>query len=89
MVAKFNSKCQDRCGLPIHAGHDEIERGHYGFRHVDCEQAHLFAWIRERLAAGDLISDVQIKLATTPNLTPELRMTGSIYALDYENQEAA
>lgn len=79
MVAKFNGKCQDRCGLTIHAGHDEIERGHFGFRHVDCEWASMQRWIRERIDAGDLVSDVQIKLANVGKLNMD---TGS-YAIDY------
>jgi len=81
-IAQFNGKCQDRCGLRIHAGHDVIEAGHYGWRHADCEQAHLFAWVRDRLAAGDTASDVQIKLLMDRKVTPELRLAGSIYALD-------
>lgn len=89
MVAKFNGKCQDRCGLVIYAGHDEIERGHFGFRHVDCDRARVEAWARERFAAGDLVSDIQFKLASDPHLTPEQKAAASLYALDLPAVAAA
>ena len=84
MIAKYNGMNQDRCGLPIHAGHDEIEAGHFGFRHVDCDRAQAFAWVRERIAAGDSPSDVQLKLMATPGLAPAARVDASVYALDYQ-----
>lgn len=88
MIAKKTSKCLDRCGLTIHAGHDEIEPGHFAWRHVDCDKAHAFAWVRDRLATGDLVSDVQIKLLSTA-ISPELRMAASLYVIECADQRVA
>jgi hypothetical protein len=87
-TARHASKCQDRCGLAIHVG-DEIEPGHFDWRHVDCDKAQAFAWIRERFAAGDSASDIQIKLLSSRHLSAALRMEASTYTLDYYNEQLA
>lgn len=86
MVAKFTTKCQDRCGLKIHEGHDEIERGHFGYRHADCERAQVEAWVRARFDAGDDCCDIQFKIAKATHLDADAKMMASCYALTYADR---
>lgn len=81
MIATKTTKCLDRCGLTIHQGYDEIEPGHFGFRHVDCDKARAEEWIRERIAAGDQVADVQIKLI----MHGDAKYSG--YVLDYADRQ--
>ena len=87
MKATYNGKCLDRCGLRIHAEHDEIEAGHYGWRHQDCDRARLEAWVRERFAAGDECYEVQFK-STKSNESKDRQVAMSLYALAYANELA-
>lgn len=80
MIAKHNGRCNDRCGLRIYAGHDEIERGHFGWRHVDCETANLRAQIRERMAAGATADVVWAWLERSEHLTVDQRIDAIFYA---------
>lgn len=41
------------------------------------------------MAAGDSVSDVQVKLMGAGHLTAELRMQVSMYALDYADERSA
>lgn len=80
LIAKFDGKCQDRCGLRIHAGHDEIERGHFGFRHVDCERAHAEAMVRERVADGWGTERIWAWLNNSPDMTFDQKLDAIAYA---------
>lgn len=92
IVARHDGRCLDRCGLRIHAGHDDIEPGHFGWRHVDCDRAQTEAWVRERMDAGLAVADVQLRLSylgECTHLTAAQRMDASLYALDYADRLAA
>lgn len=80
MVAKFNSKCQDRCGLQIHAGHDEIEPGHFGFHHVDCDKARIEAQIRDKVAQGWSDDQIWPWLDASQELDIQQKIDGIFYA---------
>jgi len=80
MIANFNGKCRDNCGLPIHAGHDEVERGHFGWRHVDCERANVRAQIREKLTEGWTMDSIWTWLERAEHLSMDERVDGIFYA---------
>lgn len=80
MVANFNGKCQDNCGLPIHAGHDMIERGHFGFRHVDCELASVRAQVRDKVAENWSQDEIWAWLERSVQLDLNARIDAIFYA---------
>lgn len=83
MIATKNGKCHDRCGLTIHAGHDEIERGHFGWRHVDCDQASVRSQIRDKLADGWAIDVIWAWLERAEQISLESRIDAIFYASRY------
>lgn len=80
MVAKFNGKCQDRCGLAIHAGHDEVERGHFGWRHVDCQLASIRAQVRSKVDEGWTPDEIWAWLERSESIDLNARIDAIFYA---------